>query len=121
MRRGAMGRGKKVVELGVKYLGEFREEIGGKAEYVGEVKGKGGRNASVRRARSSKEEEKLGGSKDLDEIRDEDCVQSLLKAGQRVRVRRTRLDLIWVSKAERQGKVQEGKRMYLCKPQKRIN
>ncbi|KAL2515931.1 FHA domain-containing protein-like [Forsythia ovata] len=99
-----------------------KEEIVGKVEYVGEVKGKGGRNVSVRRARSSKEGEKLGGSEDLDEIRDEDCVHSLMKAGQRARVRRTRLDLIWVSmKVERQGKVQEGKRMYLWNPLKRIN
>ncbi|KAL2515844.1 FHA domain-containing protein-like [Forsythia ovata] len=99
-----------------------KEEIVGKVEYVGEVKGKGGRNVSVRRARGSKEEEKSGGSEDLDEIRDEDCVHRLMKAGQRARVRRTRLDLIWVSmKVERQGKVQERKRMYLWNPLKRIN
>ncbi|CAA2999942.1 FHA domain-containing At4g14490-like [Olea europaea subsp. europaea] len=61
-----------------------KEEIAEEMEYVGEVKGKGGRNATTRRTRSSKEEEKL---EDLDEIRDG---PSLMKAVQRGSVRSTR-------------------------------
>ncbi|KAL2530334.1 FHA domain-containing protein-like [Forsythia ovata] len=81
----------KEVSSGALESGE--EEIVREVEYVGEVKGKGGRggrNVSVRRTRSSKEEEKLDNSEDLDKIGDMDWGPSLVKAGHRASDRRTR-------------------------------